>query len=312
MNLSKITKLLLIFILAISVITACKKDEPEEIQTDSAPVQQLSSDDKSVEDNVDEVIIDAGNILSGNLNLKNLGLPCNAHLDTVFTHNDTIQYHVIYDGLNCFQNKFRNGKVILKHKQNTPWHLAGAFLLIEFHDYLVTHVFTGKHVLINGMASIENVSGGVIHLPGIGMNTVMHRNMAHIRISFNGNPPRQWHLAKMLVYSGSPGNMILAVNGIGNANGYNKLISWGQDREGRDFYTQIAKSVTFKETCNWDPISGEQVYIIPADNLKATATFGFNNNNNPVMGNDCPTRYRLRWQQHGHSGTIFLPMGAKN
>ena len=49
MNPRKIIRLLLFFLLASAVMTACKKDEPEEIQPDSSPVQQLSKDDNSVE-----------------------------------------------------------------------------------------------------------------------------------------------------------------------------------------------------------------------------------------------------------------------
>ncbi|MDT8394361.1 MAG: hypothetical protein RQ761_10975 [Bacteroidales bacterium] len=310
MNLSKSIKLIAILIMATLVVAACKKDEPEEIPTNSAPVQQLSTDDKSVEDNVDEVIIDATNVLSGNHNLKNMGLPCNAHLDTVYTHNDTIHYHIIYNGLNCIQNKHRQGMVVLKLRQNTQWYLPGSFMIVEFHNYHVTHVFNGKSVLLNGMASLENISGGIIQLLGSGFNSVIHRNRAHFRVSFNGQIPREWQLAKMLVYSGSPGNLMMAVNGYGIAAGYENLLSWGKDRDGKDFYVQVSESVTFREGCNWVPSSGEQVYSLPADNLKATATFGFNHQNKPVMGNDCPTRYRLRWQQHGHSGTIFLPLGG--
>ena len=59
----KFIKSLVIILLSAVVMTACQKDEPVVVPTDSTPVQQLSQDDSSVEYNVDEVIIDAGDIL---------------------------------------------------------------------------------------------------------------------------------------------------------------------------------------------------------------------------------------------------------
>ncbi len=308
MNPQKTIRLFLIFLLAAVVMTACKKDEPENIPPDSSPVQQLSQDDNSVEENVDEALIDAGQVLSGSDKSMNLGIPCGATLDSTVIVNDTIIYYLTYDGLNCPHTKYRKGKVIIKIKENTHWVFPGAFLTVIFHDYEVTNVFTNKKMVINGMSQLENISGGIVQLLGNGFSTVIYKNTAHVFISFNGHPPRDWHLTKMLVYSGSPGNLMLAVNGFGFSQGYNNLISWGVDRQGKKFFAQIGESVVFRETCQWLPYAGEQIYTIPAENLKATATFGYNNNNEPISGSECPTRYRLDWQQHGHSGTIFLPL----
>jgi hypothetical protein len=201
--------------------------------------------------------------------------------------------------------------VLIKIKQNTFWLLPGAFLSLEFQDYEITNVYTNNKMMINGMARLENVSGGILELLGNGFNTIIHKNTAHIFISFNEYSAREWHLTKMLVYSGEPGNFSLAVNGFGSAQGFNNLLSWGTDREGNKFYTEISESVVFKESCQWLPYSGEQVYTIPVENLKATATFGYNENNEAITGTECPTRYKLQWQQHGQSGTIFLPLVSK-
>lgn len=312
MNYSKSIKQIVILIMALVVVTACKKDEPEEVITDSAPVQQLSTDDKNVVDNIDEVIIDVGLILSSNnLNLKISGTPCNASIDTVISANDTMYYHLRYNGLNCIQSKHREGLVIMKMKEGSQWQISGAIMKLEFHDYEITNVYSGKQITLNGNSTIENVSGGAIPLLGNTVTSLIYRNIAHLAVTFDNNTSSYWHLNKSIVFSGTPENLVMAVNGFGSVNGYDKLLSWGKDRDGDDFYTQVNEWVTFREKCNWVPFTGEQVYNIPEEGLKATVTFGFNNQNNPITGSDCPTRYRLRWQQHGQSGTIFLPVAGK-
>lgn len=299
----------MIILLAAVVITACKKDEPEEVQGDSSSVQQLTQDDNAVEENNDEVTLDAAQILSAAGTLKSNDLPCNAFLDSVYLLNDTIHYVVRYDGLNCLQNRERHGIVIIKIHQNTQWYMPGAFLLIEFHNYQVSNVHNGNTLTINGVSMTENVYGGIIWLLGGGLvNTVTHRSTAHFFTKFNNGPARDWHLTKLQVYTGSQDNIILAINGFGNAQAYNNLLSWGTDRDGKTFYTQVTESVVFKQACDWLPHSGEQVYHIPSDDLQATAIFGYNDDNEPISGSECPTRYRLDWQQSGYSGTIYLPL----
>lgn len=304
----KNNRLFLIVLLAAVLFAGCKKDEPEKAKPDSTPVQQLSRDDNSVEENMDEALVDAGQVVAGSGKSAIMGIPCGATLDSTYLVNDTIVYRLTYDGLNCAQTKYRTGSVLIKIKQNTHWIFPGAFITIEFYDYEVQNLIGNHTMVINGMSQIENVNGGIIELLGNGFTAIIHKNLAHIYVVFNGHQPREWHLARMMVYSGNPGNLMLAVNGFGSEQSYTNLLSWGTDRSGKKFYTQIGESVLFRESCQWQPYAGEEIYTIPEINLKATVTFGFNSNNQAITGSECPTRYRIQWQQHGHSGTIFLPL----
>ena len=307
-NPMKTLRLSMILLLITLVVVSCKKDEQEVIQPDSTPVQQLSKDDQSVEQNVDEAMLDAGQVLSSKLKSTNMGLPCGATLDSVITVNDTIVYLLTYDGLNCQQTKYRQGKMRILIKESTQWWLAGSFVRVELIDFEVTNVFTNHKMTMNGMSSLENISGGIIELLGNGFNTIIHKNAAHIFISFNGHPPRDWHLTKMHVYSGTSGNFMLAVNGFGQVQGFSNLISWGTDREGHKFFNQVEESVVFKEACEWVPYSGIQTYKMPGLQLNAMVTYGYNSNNEPISGSECPTHARLDWHQQGQSGTIFIPL----
>ena len=306
MKLMKITRLLLIFFLAVAVTTACKKDEPEEIQPDSSPVQQLSMDDNSVEGNFDEAFTDVSMVLVGNK--YKLDIPCGATLDSVVEVNNKIIYYLSYDGLNCLETRYRTGKMQIKIKKNDTWLDKNTKIDVDFINYEVTNVFNNNTMVINGTADYTNISGGIPALLGSGINTVIYRINAGIDITFNGNPPRDWNLHKMMVYSGSPGNLQLAVNGFGNQQGQNNLMSWGTDRNGRKFFIRVDESIVFRQVCQWLPCSGIQQYNYPQEDLKATVTFGYNDNNEPISGSECPTRYRIDWQQHEHSGTIFLPL----
>jgi len=302
----KITRLLLLFSLVIAVITACKKDEPEETQPDSSPIQQLSKDDNAVEENMDEAFIDIGQILTTSTN--KMDIPCGATLDSVVTVNNKVFYYITYDGLNCQQTKYRTGNVVIEIKKNDSWLLKNTKVDVEFIGYEVTNVFNNNQMLIDGSADLTNISGGIPALLGSGINTVIHRINAKLDVIFNGGTQGDWNLHKMMVYSGSPGSLQLAVNGFGNQQGQNNLMSWGTDHNGRKFFVRVDESIVFKQSCQWLPCSGIQKYTYPQDDLTATVTFGYNDNNQPISGSECPTRYRIDWQQYGQSGTIYLPL----
>lgn len=312
MKKQNLTKSLLIVLLAMLSITACKKDEPVDQPADSSSAQQLSQDDANVGENFDEVTLDAGLVLANN-DLKSMELPCNCTLDSMWAYQDTMRYRLRYHGMNCDQTRLRYGHITIKIHENTQWFMPGAFIIMEFENYEVTNLYNGKTMQINGRSDMQNVSGGVPALLGTGgINAVIYRNTAQTQIRFNGNPPRQWQLRKRTVFSGTPDNLVITIDGFGTADGYNNLLSWGKDRDGRGFYTQVTQAMVHKQQCDFLPSAGEEVFIIPEESIEATATFGFNNSNQAISGNECPTRYKLHWRQHGHSGNVFIPLRGNN
>jgi hypothetical protein len=66
--------------------------------------------------------------------------------------------------------------------------------------------------------------------------------------------------------------------------------------------------VVHREACGWDPVSGIKVIEIPGAAKKATITFGYDANNQPVTGGACPTHYMVAWEKNGNTGTLFLPL----
>jgi hypothetical protein len=126
--------------------------------------------------------------------------------------------------------------------------------------------------------------------------------------SFDNGTSRAWNVARQLTYTGTPGQFVLTVDGFGTSGEFANLVVWGTNRQGEEFFTQITQSVVHKQTCDWNPVSGIKIHQIPSDSKSATITFGFDSNNQPVVGDDCPTRYRIDWQKNNQSGTRYLPL----
>lgn len=298
---------ILVAVIGIS-IAGCKKDKND--NTDTNSLQQLSKDEVAVESATNDVLNDANNVLSGGSSSKSIdGFPCNATIDSV-SHStvDTIVYYMTFSGLNCSGTHTRTGNVIIKKAVGTHWINAGATVLVTYVDLKITKVSSGKSLTLNGTKTFENVNGGLLVQLGGSITSVTHKISGAVQATFDDGTTRTWTIARQRIFTGTLGQLVVTESGFGSDGGYSNLVVWGTNRNGEAFYTQITSPVTFKQACGWDPVSGIKIHQIPSDTKSATITFGYDDNNQPVTGSNCPTRYKLDWVKGQHSGTIYLPL----
>ncbi|MDD5570306.1 MAG: hypothetical protein PHD97_04025 [Bacteroidales bacterium] len=303
---TELKKLAIVLIAVIGIgLTGCKKDE----KTNTDSMEQLSKDQNTVQCASDEGLNDANDILEQGSRGRGYKLPCNVTLDTVVINGDTIRYTLTYDGLNCLQNVIRKGVIIVKKKISDSWKTAGAKVYVQFINFKITK--HARTVTVNGMKAFENVSGGRVVDLGNGTTTsVVHRVSGYLDATFDDGTTRKWNIARQLTFTGnaSTQQLILTADGFGSANGYSNLETWGDTRKGDAFYSQILTSISIKQACAWDPASGVLSISIPADDIKATITAGYDVNDKPITNGDCPAKVKLDWEKGSKTGTIYLPL----
>jgi hypothetical protein len=309
MKTSQLLRLLLLFIAVISLtVTGCKKDNPSDPSTDTSSMQQLSKDETNFENATDEAMNDAELILSGSGEKSTDMWPCNANLDSTNIINDTIYMYVTFNGTNCAETRFRTGRMIIMKKVGENWLQPGAKVFVKYINLHITKIASGKSITFNGRKKYVNVSGGWIGMVGNGLDALVHRVSGNIEATFDDNSTRTWNIARQRVFTGTLGNLVMTTSGFGSAGEYSNLVIWGTNRNGEDFFSTISQPIVHRQQCDWDPCSGVRVTDIPGNNKSLTVTFGFDDNNQPVTGEDCPTRYRVDWVKGNNSGTLFLPL----
>lgn len=288
-------------------LTGCKKDKNSDPSTDSSSLQQLANDEQNVEAVTDETMNDVNNILSGG-NLKSTeNIPCGATVDSTGVVNDSITIYITYNGLNCNGTRYRTGQVEIRKQVGTHWYQQGATVMVRHINFSITRVSNQKTIVINSVKVHKNVSGGVIWQLGNSISTVVYSTTGHMNVTFDDGNTRIWNVARMKTYTGTPPtNLIMTINGFGSAGGYDNLVVWGVNRQEEEFYTQIIQPVVHRKVCDWDPCIGIKKHFIPSDSKSATLTFGYDNNNQPITGDECPTKYKVDWQKNNHSGTVYL------
>jgi len=291
-------------------LAGCKKDKIDEGNSDSTSMEQLSTDENNMEAVMDDAVQDVEGVLSYHgTNMKSTeAIPCNANIDSATVVNDTVTIYITYNGLNCNGTRNRVGQIEIRKKVGTHWGQPGAVINYTYINYAVTRVATGRTITLNGSKTFENVSGGFVWQLGTTLSSVVQKISGTMTITFDNGTSRSWNIARQRTYTGTPGQLLMTVDGFGASGDYTNLVTWGTNRHGEQFYTQITQSVVHKQLCGWDPISGTKVHQIPSDNKSATLTYGYNNNNEPITGDECPTRFRLDWQKGTHSGTKYIQL----
>jgi len=306
-NRSFLFPFLIVLVLGLS-LSACKKDKQNDPSGDSASMQQLSKDELQMEVASDEALNDVEVMLSGGSTKSTMLWPCNATIDSTGVNNDTITFYITYDGKNCLGNLERHGKVEVKKRVGEHWVDPGATVIVKLINFKVTVVYTGKSVTLNGTKTFVNVSGGHIWQLWINLTSVVHRVHGSVQATFDDNTTRIWNVARQRTFTLENHKLVMTIDGFGTEGEYSNLVIWGTNRMGENFYTQITQSVVHKQRCNMDPVSGIKIHRIPSMEKSATITFGYNDNNEPIQGDECPTRFRVDWVKGSHSGTIYLEL----
>jgi hypothetical protein len=289
---------------------SCKKDNIDQGTVNPASLEQLSTDENNVESVMNDAESDITSVMSypGGGYKSTAWLPCNATLDSLAVLNDSVTLYITYNGLNCRGTRNITGKIEIKKKVGTHWEQAGTAILYKYINFTVTRVATNKSITLNGTKTFVNLSGGHRWQVGTLIDSYVERISGTMQASFDNGTVRTWNVARQLTFTGTPGQFILSIDGFGAAGRYQNLVVWGTNRQGEEFFTQVIQTVVCKQTCNMDPVSGIKKHQMPSDNKSATITFGYDDNNQPVTGDNCPTRYRVDWQKNNHSGTSYFPL----
>ena len=101
-------------------------------------------------------------------------------------------------------------------------------------------------------------------------------------------------MSRKRTFTNTAGVLSVKTEGTGSSTGIDNLLSWGQNRKGDNFYTQISSPIIFSTTCIGKPISGTKIH--KGLSREISVTFGLDDNGNTIaIGSACPTKFRINW-----------------
>lgn len=237
---------------------------------------EQSRDNKNVEDNIDQAIDDvADQIQSFAGGRMDAAQNCGYTVSTI--SGSSKSFRITFNGQNCALVGSRTGIITVNLTDGTKYEEKGAKWTITYDAYAVT--YRGTTLTFTGTQTVENLTGGT---PGqvlfgflTNVTTVSHlisSNNMQIRFGENG-AARTWNVARKISWSFVGNKYLWKMEGVGSADGYTNLVTWGSNRSGEKFYTQITTPINLNFNDCWvtRPTSGVRkhtLFLAPDDKIE--------------------------------------------
>lgn len=253
---------LLASIFAIYTLQSCKPEEKVAVPAESNEQiysKNQTADNSNVESSVDEVMNSIDD------QIGNTG----ARLEECGITNTTItgtkkSYKFNFTATSCSGVLSKSGEVILTLESGNKFSDAGSVWKKQYKNIVVT-TKENKTITLNGDVYLTNVSGGfpvrIFVLPN---EPVIHRvksNNLTIKLDTTTST-RQWNIARKYTWTNVSNTVTLSVEGDTIIGSYSKLILWGKNRFGQDFYSQLKTPAVFGLTCKSRPITATRTNTI--------------------------------------------------
>ena len=313
-NKLKILSFLTILFIGLS-LSSCQKDTTSAVTSalsQSDQIKQSSNDDQNVQDAQTAVDNDVTNFMSGLSVAKGNGDTIPLGLKIIDSNKVKRIFHIRYNGVINDVKRIKTGDITIQLINGTQWKEAGAEIQLSY-NVSVTKVLSGKTFTLKGVKTITNITGGLLW----GRTVDNTKIITHVidgkdTITFPDLTTRIWEHKVQRTWQQYAANIwTLTLNGLGTSAGYDSLATWGVNRRGDNFYTQIKTPIVSTNLCFWFPSKGEIVHTIvstaTSSSASVTLTLGVDSNGAAVTSG-CAAYYMISWiTKDNKRGTAILP-----
>jgi hypothetical protein len=295
-------------------VSSCKKEASiveQDINTDQSAVH--TEDQANVHNQMDDITNEMNQAVEGSPafsgRFTQTAVICGATV-VADTLSNPRTITITYNGNNCANTHFRWGTVVLSMPAGVRWKNPGAVLTISYNNLRIRSLADStKRVRINGVKTITNVSGGLIHhlQNTTTINEIVHKIQSeNMSIGFSDTTQRVWKIAKRRIYNINNG-LVIRTTGFHVFNNISGIAEWGIDRFGHPFYTAIVEPMTLRQNCNFRLTSGQVIHHRLA--VQAVVIFGLNSAGDPTpCPGAAPYYYKVTWTgPGGNTHTVIRP-----
>ena len=206
-------------------------------------------------------------------------LICDATV-TYDTANGQRVVTIVYDGTNCWEQNAER----YDHHFHACWStLEKCRCSGNCDDYRlkITRLRDGKAIVLNGSATITNVSGGLLKDLAT-LQTITHTITGNLVIDFKNGAQKTWNVSKQRVFSYENG-IVITTTGTHSDGTDNNIAEWGTNRLEILFTSEITQPKVIRQDCDFRLVSGQNTVSI--DKGTAVITYGLDANGDPT---GCP------------------------
>jgi hypothetical protein len=233
---------------------------------------------------------------------------CGATLDSSNLHSKGVLV-LNYNGTTeCGPDRMiRSGQISITTSLTNNWDSAGSNCSLAFVNYKVANPSNNKSLMLNGMQTVTNTSGGLVSSYS-GVPVKFKIQGLPLSVTFNDSIVRTWNiqLTKSIIATGTAASHILTISDQGDTtlSGIPNTAFWGTTKSGHAFSTSIT-SFSANSNCGFrNPTSGTETFALDSNNV--TVIYGVDYYGNPV-GSGCAFGFKEEWKNSaGASQTVIF------
>lgn len=291
------------FLTGMTLMNSCKKDDTDNTDVATLNAEQ-ASDGEDVSASSDAIDDDIETIMTGtSLKSTSGSLPSCMHVTVDSSAIGSKKLTFNFDGTNCAETRTRTGQIIVTLTNGTKWADQGAVLTVQYINVKIVNNASKRYIVLNGTKTHTNVTGGLVK--NLQSGTIIRKiESSDMKITFTNGTQRTWNIARQRTFTKLNGNLIITIQGFGEADGKNQLVEWGVNRRNSSFYTQISAPLVMSEACDYRPYGGVKVHYVGTRII--TTTLGTDAQGNPVT-DGCADYYKISWTGLTGTKTVILP-----
>jgi len=233
---------------------------------------------------------------------------CGVDVDTLSIFQGIIRLH--YNGVPC-NGVIKTGNIIVT-VVNYPlkkWKNKGCVLRLDFVAYTVNFSNKqGQTITLDGTEYLENQSGNTWYEMRYldATNLVQVHKSDGLKASFGGNNTGIFNINCSLTYNYSSAKVTSCkIEGLGSSEGVSNLESWGLDRNGVHFTSQVNSPLVWKSTCGSGALlEGEITVTGEGKDYEMKCNFAVDNEGNSVsVDSSCPHGWKVSWSYKKKTNT---------
>lgn len=227
--------------------------------TEVVYAEAQTKDVSNIETAVDEVMNNIDNqINSSGARIEDCGIT-----NTTITGSKK-SYKFTFQTTSCTGVNSKTGEVILTLESGNRFSDAGSIWKKQYKDVVFT-TKENKTLTLNGDVYLSNVTGGFPVYVLLAQNSpVVHRvKSSNLSIKLDTTPAtRQFSLARKYTWTNVSNKITGTIEGDTTIGSYTKLILWGKNRFGQNFYSQLGTPAVFGLKCGSRPVSATRTNTI--------------------------------------------------
>jgi len=256
----------------------------------------------------DAVLVEVNNVSSNRFLMRGKGLSadeaegvatatlCGGTIDSSQLSSGILKIN--YNNVSC-NNRSRSGQVVISIVDYPlkKWKNRNCILKVDFKGFIVRGLTDGRSMQVDGTFYLTNETGSTWYeMRYLNEPTIGHLVSANdVKVTFDAKEIVYLNLKRRYTYTIAGGVISCREEGLGEQNGLTSLETWGGNRDGKTFSSQVIVPLVWNTSCGAGFPSGGQLQVVTDGNYFDLNVFYGLDSGGESVSSGCASAWKATW-----------------